>query len=117
MFWSDDLRPTPPEKWAEIQRELSEPDEWILDGDLGPYEVLRVRLELADTVVVLDLPTWLCAWRALRRSRERLDFWRWLLTWRRRYRPLLLRQIADHAPSAEVLMLRRPKEIERLLPP
>lgn len=115
VFWSDDRRATPPDEWVEIQRDLTDSSEWILDGDLGPYDVLTTRLERADTVVLLDLPTWLCAWRALRRSRQRLDFWRWLLTWRRRYLPGLLQQIAEHAPHADVLVLHRPNEVERLL--
>lgn len=115
VFWSEDLEPTPLREWVERQRELTAAPRWILDGDLGPYDVLQTRLERADTVVLLDLPTLVCAWRAFRRSRERLDFWQWLLTWRRRYRPLLLRQIGDHAPDAELLVLRRRREVERLL--
>lgn len=115
VFWSDDLRPTRRAEWIEIQRKLTEAPEWILDGDLGPYDALEPRLQRADTVVMLDFPTWLCAWRAFRRSRQRLDFWRWLLTWRRRYRPMLLQQIADHAPQADLLVLRRQREVERLL--
>jgi hypothetical protein len=86
VFWSAGLAPMPRERWIEVQRELVEAEAWILDGDLGPYDALDIRLGRADTVVVLDLRTWRCALRAVRRSRERRDFWRWLLTWRRRYR-------------------------------
>lgn len=67
VFWSADLRPTPPDEWSLIQQRLCAPDAWILDGDLGPYDVVEVRLRHADAVVLLDLPTWRCAWRALRR--------------------------------------------------
>ena len=41
-------------------------------------------LPRADTVLILDFSLTRCAWRALRRSRERADFWWWLLTWRHR---------------------------------
>ena len=37
-----------------------------MDGDLGPYDVLDVRLQAADTVVFLDFSPLRCAWRALR---------------------------------------------------
>ena len=53
---------------------------------------------MADTIVVLDFSLPRCAWRAFRRSRERADFWLWVLAWRRRSRPALLRAIALHAP-------------------
>lgn len=65
-----------------------------MDGDLGPYDVIDVRLQAADTIVFLDFSPARCAWRAIRRSRERPDFWWWLLTYRRRSRPLLLQAIA-----------------------
>jgi hypothetical protein len=51
-----------------------------MDGDLGPYDLINVRLQAADTVVFLGFSPLRCAWRAIRRSRERADFWRWLLT-------------------------------------
>ncbi|HEX8769665.1 MAG TPA: hypothetical protein VF711_02720 [Acidimicrobiales bacterium] len=113
VFWSADLEPTPREEWIEIQELLTRPDTWILDGDLGKYDALEVRLPYADTVVVLDLPTWLCAWRAMWRSRERRDFWWWLLTWRWKYRPQLMRAIGRHAAAAELLVIRNRRDVER----
>ena len=115
-FWSADLEPLSPERWRAVQTELAAGDTWIMDGDLGPYDVLAPRLARADTVIVLDLSPWRCAARALRRSPQwRLDFWRWLLTWRRRYRPLVLRAVAQHAPTAELLVLRTPRQVDDLV--
>lgn len=67
-FWSADLRPTPPARWEEVQRELAAATTWVLDGDLGPYHSLQPRLANADTVVILDFGFLRCAWRAMRRS-------------------------------------------------
>jgi hypothetical protein len=53
-----------------------------MDGDLGPHDVVDVRFQAADTVVVLDFPFAVCAGRAVRRSRERADFWRWVWSYR-----------------------------------
>jgi adenylate kinase family enzyme len=114
-FWRADLTPTPKDEWARIQRELTSGARWILDGDLGPYDVLSVRLRTADTVLVLDFSLWRCAWRALRRSRENLAFWRWLLTYRRRGLPTVMAAIADHAGHARLLLLRDPRAVDRLL--
>ena len=114
LFWDDGLVPTPPDRWASIQESLVSKPAWILDGDLGPYDVIKPRLSAADTIVVLDFSRWRCAWRALRRSRERLDFWRWLWTWRRDYRPQLMAAIQTHAPAAELYLPRRTRDLHLL---
>jgi adenylate kinase family enzyme len=110
-FWPADLTPRPADRWAQIQAELVAGDKWIMDGDLGPYDVLNVRLRAADTVLVLDFPLWLCAWRALRRSRENLDFWRWLVGYRRRSLPAVLEAIAAEAGRARLHVLRTPRAV------
>jgi adenylate kinase family enzyme len=97
IFWQPGLRPTPRERWVEIQQELAAEDEWIMDGDLGPYDAVEVRLRAADTVLFLDFSLLRCAWRALRRSREGRDFWLWLLQYRWKSRPLLMKAISEYA--------------------
>ena len=108
-FWGPRLEPTPRDLWAIVQGELAAEDRWVMDGDLGPHDVLEVRLRRADTVVLLDFSFWRCAWRALLRSRERADFWIWLWSWRRRSRPLLLEAIAEHAGDAALHVFRTPR--------
>jgi adenylate kinase family enzyme len=115
LFWRPGLVATPRDQWAAIQRELAGHESWIMDGDLGPYDVLDVRLRAADTIVFLDFSLARCAWRAIRRSRERADFWRWLFTYRRRSRPLLLQAIATHAVNADIHVLRTPRTVRRFL--
>jgi adenylate kinase family enzyme len=114
-FWAPDLTPTPKDQWAQIQRRLTSGEQWVIDGDLGPYDVLDVRLQAADTVIVLDFPLWRCAWRALRRSRENLAFWRWLLAYRRRSLPTIMVAIAANAGRADLHLLRNPRAVEQLL--
>jgi hypothetical protein len=120
IFWRPGLVPTPPDEWAKVQQELIQRDEWIMDGDLGPYDVVEVRLHAADTIIFLDVSVARCVWRALRRSRERFDFWMWLLRYRRRSRPLLRAAIAKHAHGANLHVLRTPRAlrqfVERCLP-
>lgn len=111
VFWSEDLQPTPPQQWHELQVSLAQQSEWILDGDLGPYDVLDVRLTECDAVVLFDLPTRVCAWRAMRRSRQQLDFWRWLFTWRRRFRPQIRNAIAAHAAGAKLIVIRGNRDV------
>ena len=105
LFWREGLVATPKKEWVEIQQKLVAQDRWILDGDLGPYDDVEPRLRTADTVIFLDFSLVRCAWRALRRSRERTDFWLWLFRYRRHYRRLLMAAIAKHAAHADLRIL------------
>ncbi len=115
VFWSSDVEPMTADQWVRVQQRLCCAPSWILDGDLGPYDIVADRLKRADAVVLLDLPTWRCCWRAVRRSPERLDFWLWLLSWRRRYRPRLMHEIAEHAAGASLFVVHSPSEAAKLL--
>jgi adenylate kinase family enzyme len=114
-FWGPELEPTPHDLWSIVQGELAAEDRWIMDGDLGPHDVLEVRLVRADTVLLLDYSFPRCAWRALLRSRETADFWRWVWSWRRRSRPLLQNAIAAHAGNARLHVFRSPRATARFV--
>jgi hypothetical protein len=114
-FWTEHLAPLTKKKWADRQTSLAAASRWIMDGDLGPYDVLEPRLRRADTVVVLDLPFWLCAWRARRRGPERREFWVWTMHWRRDSRQRLLDAVAANAPTADVIVLRNRRSTRRWL--
>jgi hypothetical protein len=114
-FWRSELTPLSSEEWVDEQSQLVSAPVWIMDGDLGPYDELAPRLRAADTIFILDFPLWRCAWRSLRRGRERADYWRWLITYRRRCLPVVRREINAHAPNAEVHVMRRPREVRREL--
>lgn len=114
-FWGEGARPLPSAEWVSVQKRLAGRGRWIMEGDLGPYDVPAPRLRRADTVVVLDLSLARCAWRAARRSREQADFWWWVITWRWRSRSRVLDAIATHAPQAHVHLLRSPADVRRYL--
>ncbi|HWZ82476.1 MAG TPA: hypothetical protein VNW47_07625 [Terriglobales bacterium] len=115
IFWGPGLVATPHAQWIEVQERLATEDEWIMDGDLGPYDAVETRLRGADTIILLDFSLLRCSWRAMRRSRERWDFWRWLLRYRRQSRPYLLAAIAEHAPKAILHVLRNPRAVRRFI--
>jgi adenylate kinase family enzyme len=114
-FWQPGLVATPKDKWVQIQNDLAANKNWIMDGDLGEYDVLDVRLGVADTVLLLDFPFFICAWRAFRRGKERLDFWLWLLSWRKFELPKIERAISHSAGKAMVYRFCRQKDLERFL--
>lgn len=114
-FWQPGLVAPSRRRWVQLQRELVAGRTWIMDGDLGPYDVVEVRLAAADTVIVLDFPFAICAWRAIRRSRERADFWRWVWAYRHRSLPRLQHAITVHAPDARLHILHDPRAVRRFL--
>ncbi len=115
LFWSAELTPTPPEQWSSLQAELAAAERWVMAGDLGPYDVPEARLVRADSIVILDFGLARCLWRAARRSRERPDFWRWVITWRHCARPVLLAAVADYALHADLHTVRTRRQLNRLL--
>jgi hypothetical protein len=102
-------------QWMIVHEKLVAEDGWIMDGDLGPYDVVEVRLRAADTVIFLDFSFLCCARRAIRRSRERIDFWWWILAYSWESRPALMKAIADYAPNAKLQVFRDPEALNRFV--
>ncbi len=65
-FWRPGWVAPSETEWRENQRVALAGDAWIADGNY--HETLDLRLRHADTIVVLDMPWWLCSWRALLRG-------------------------------------------------
>ena len=115
IFWRSGLFPTPRVEWIQLQESLVRKETWVLDGDLGPYDAVEVRLRAADTILLLNFSLFRCAWRVLRRAPERADFWRWVLDYRRQSVPRLTDAISRNAPNATVHILRTPKAVTAFL--
>ena len=112
VFWREDLSHPTAAEWVATQEELVAMPAWILDGDLGRYDVLTPRLRAADTIVILDFSLWRSAWQWVRRGRERRDYWTWVMTLRRRHLPNILREIQAEAPLAQLRVARGPRDLE-----
>jgi hypothetical protein len=111
LFWQRGLEAMPRVEWMTMQRRLVAQDNWIMDGDLGRYDAIEIRLPAADTIILLDFFLVRCVWRAFRRGRERIDFWRWLIAYRRRSLPVLMQTISRFAPHAELHLIKSPKQL------
>ena len=115
IYWDESLRPLTPAEWSRRQSSVVHANEWILDGDLGPYDVTEPRLSRADTVIIMDTPLTTCVWRVVRRGRQRFDFWAWVFRWGRTYRPQILADVQRYAPAAEVVRLSNARAAGRWL--
>lgn len=65
-FWKPGWVAPSETEWREKQRGVLAGDAWIAEGNY--HETLDLRLERADTVVVLDMRWWRCSGRALLRG-------------------------------------------------
>lgn len=64
-YWHPGWVSTPTPVWQEKVAELVQDEKWIMDGNYRC--TLDMRLQVADTIVFLDLPRWVCAYRAIKR--------------------------------------------------
>jgi adenylate kinase family enzyme len=65
-YWKPGWVKPSEDEWRETQRCLLADREWIADGN--DLETIDLRLERAETVVLLDTPWWICASRAFLRG-------------------------------------------------
>jgi len=115
IFWQAGLIATPREKWALVQETIVAEDRWIIEGDLGNYDAFEVRLRAADTIILLDFSLLRCALQAMRRSRERSDFWFWLIAYRYRSVPILREAISKYAQKATLHVFRDRRAMDRFV--
>ncbi len=118
----------PPDEFRQVQEQIIARERWVIDGGA---DCLDLRLARADTVVFLDLPLRVCAWRVVtRQGNHRADYppnvgesWRWTLrlvrwvlwTYPRHRRAWIEQMIATYASEALVVRVRRPEPVEVLV--
>lgn len=128
--WRSGWTEPPKDVWEGQVTELLKGDEWIMDGNFGG--TMERRLEGCDTVVFLDLPRLVCAWRVIKRvltyhgdtrpdlpegcpEKFDLQFLKWVWDFPNRSRPKVLARIANVADRARVFRLTSNREVEEFL--
>lgn len=132
-YWKPGWVAPTPDEWRQKQRQRLAGDSWIADGNY--HETLTLRLERADTVVIMNTPWPTCLGRALVRGVHRPGIqmpegceesaWRrlrdeWGVAWRvfrkRRWEPELeLQIIAKHGQHAAFHVLSSKAEVTDFL--
>jgi adenylate kinase family enzyme len=118
IYFDDEWNPLQMDKFEARQRDLVAAPRWVIDGNYN--STLHVRLEAADTVIFMDLPTRVCLRgiiaRQLRHGRGQntgngvynritLGVLRYVAGYRRKMRPRILAKIGRHAVDARVISL------------
>jgi len=106
------------EEWRQQALQLAARPEWVMDGNYS--STFPERFAVADMVVALDFPTWLCLLRVSKRTVMRygttredlpegcpehidLKFFRFVAGFRRTHRPKLLAAVAAYPGTKHVL--------------
>jgi adenylate kinase family enzyme len=128
VYYDQDWNPLPQEEFAERQEKLVAEPAWIIEGNYAG--TLPIRLAAADTVIFLDLPALTCLWGILQRrwryrggqhrevgvyDRIRWSFVAYIWRYRRTMAPRVRTLIAQHATSAQVIILTSRRQARRLL--
>jgi len=121
LFWKPGWVESDREEWEALNRQLVQGERWILDGNYGG--TMEIRLDAADTIVLLDPPPLLCIWRVLRRHgrdepasvRRQLEFFAYIWRYRRTRRPAVEDRIRRHGAGKQVQVLRSGSDVRRFL--
>jgi adenylate kinase family enzyme len=127
-FWRPGWEPTPPAQWRKAVADLAAGDRWVIDGNYGGS--FDIRLERADTVIILAFPRWRCVIRVLRRwwtnrgralqadgcpERFNWQFVRWVWRYPIESRPLLDAALAQCVNNIRVIELSSPAAAQSFL--
>ncbi len=131
-FWHPGWVGTPPQDWTEKVQQFAAKESWIIDGNYR--STLDIRLQMADTVIFLDLPRWLCTWRATKRrfqywNRQRPDiadgcqervldpafprFLKWVWNYPNRARPNVLKSIKGLPTNKQFIWLKTNQDVKK----
>lgn len=130
LMWRPGWVMAPREERIDIQQQLVKKEEWIIDGNFG--NTLDLRLQAADTVILIDLPRIICVYRVLKRvaryrgttrpdmgasCEEKLDFafLKWVWNFPDVQRPQLLRQIQQHPTKPNLILLKSSRAVRNYL--
>jgi adenylate kinase family enzyme len=128
VYYDQDWKPMDKETFAAAQRELVSAPQWVIDGNYASS--LPIRLQAADTVIFLDLPSRTCLWGIAQRrirhgggqhdaigvyDRITWNFIRYILGYRRTMAPRVRALIAEHAGDAQVVVLHSRRAARRYL--
>ncbi len=129
LYWSPGWIETPKGKWESVVRELADKDQWIIDGNYR--STMDIRLNLADTIIFLNMPTLLCTYRIIKRRfmfkgkkrpdmtegcEEKLDleFVKWVWKFNKNERPKIIEKLKNYEDK-KIIVLNNPRDVDELL--
>jgi len=129
-YWLANWTPRANEEWDLMVEQFAEQEQWIIDGNYS--RTMDIRLSRADQVIYLDMPTWLCLYRIVKRRimyhkkrrpdmnescDEKLDleFVKWVWNYRKRSRAHTIQKLKEAAGRSEVIILKSQREVKQYI--
>ncbi|MDF2722448.1 MAG: ATPase [Paenibacillus sp.] len=126
-YWKPNWEATPNEEWDRTIEQFVQRDEWIMDGNYS--RTMDVRIKRADLIIYLDMPTYLCLYRILKRRimynkqtrpdlnehcPEKLDwaFIKWVWSYRKKSRMKTIRKLEQVQEDKQVVLLQHRKQVQ-----
>ena len=126
LFWKPNWGEPDKEDWARTVDEVSDRENWIIDGNYGG--TMEIRLRKATTILFLNRSRWLCLRRVLYRQitgygkvrddmgadcpeRFSWDFLKYVYHYNQTRRPKILKRLDELKHTAEVQILSTEKEV------
>ena len=129
-YWRPGWVETSSADWEEKIDEIIAGESWVMDGNYSG--TLQKRLQACDTVVFLDMPRSVCAWRVIKRYMQRrgatrpdmaagcperfsLQFLLWVWNYPKRSRQKVLTLLAEYKHSRRIVQLRSNQQVSDFL--
>lgn len=128
LYWLPNWVRRPKDEYLKLLEKVVCQDKWIIDGN--NKSTMPLRFQRADLIIFLDYSPFFCCYRAIKRMlqsvsrpdmadgcRERFNmpFYQWILGYRKHQNPVVLEYLEKHGKSADVFILKNPKELARIM--
>ena len=129
VFWKPYWTPTPKDEWTKSVAEIISAEKWIVDGNFG--STMDIRIQRADTIILLDLPPMVCVYSVVKRvlkhrnktrpdmgadcpEKADLEFLKWVWNFRRKSLPTVLRKL-EETEGKTIIRLKSRREMDLFL--
>jgi len=129
-YWNPNWVDTPKDEWVSKVKNLIASESWVMDGNYT--STLKMRSEVADTLIFLDMTRRMSYFRVIirylkNRGKTRpdvtegcpekidLDFIRWIWDYPNTRKPAILRFLERLRSSKNVYIIKNQREIEEFL--
>ena len=129
LFWNKGWIETPQKEFNKKIKVVISKDKWIIDGNY--IKTIDIRAKDADTIIFINMPTYICLYRIFKRrfmyrGKSRpdmadgcpegidIEFFKWVLSYNKKIRPEILKKLSLYKEK-NIVVLNGRKEVKKFL--